>query len=467
MIRPQPSRLSTILGLVCLTLMTIPIQAQDYDLIDLGTLGGTRSGANAISESGIIAGYAATASGEVHTVLWINGVIQDLGMPPFGWGKAVGVNDAGQVAVTGEGSPQSYRGFLWEEDTWTELGLLPGRNECIPEEIDGHGRIVGTCLTLGQANSAAFIWDAGEMSDLGTLSGTARAYGINQSGKVVGHCWANQQGGNGEQRAFLWENDVMAELRPLADRLNSHAFGLNDLGDVVGSSWSPVGPYGLSADRATLWRNGRAEIVDLGRTPGPPVCSADPYYTDNIALAINSHEQIVGHAQCIASGGSLAAFLWQDGVMYNLNDLIPPGSGWDLIKALDINDAGEIVGLGIAPGGGSYIRAFLLVPTDPSMSVSPNEMSSPHRVNVAPNPFHLDTRISYVLQTPGPVCVSIHDIAGRYIATLRDGFQPAGSHSLTWDAVTYESGASQDGIYFVRVGSNDGVRVRRLIRFRR
>jgi probable HAF family extracellular repeat protein len=399
-------------------------------------------------------------------VLWIDRVIQDLGSPPgFEVAEAVAVNDVGQVAVTGEGSPQSYRGFLWEEDTWTDLGVLPGRDWCIPEDIDGLGRIVGTCL-YGE-RVAAFIWDSGGMTDLGTLSGSARAYGINQVGQVVGHCRATQPGGNGEQRAFLWENDVMTELGPLPVQDNSQAFGLNDLGDVAGSSWYPTGPYSLSVDRATLWRDGGAEIVDLGRTPGPPVCSGEPFYPDNIALAINNRGQIVGHAQCIASGGSLAAFLWQDGVMYNLNDLIPPGSGWDLIKALDINDAGEIVGFGLAPGGGSYLRAFLLVPANPPVSVPQEGAPNLLGLHVAPIPFSLGTRISYMLPVPGPIRVTVHDVAGRNVATLLDGIQPSGRHSLLWNPNDHGGAAAGNGVYFLRVASDGRSEVRKLVHMKR
>jgi probable HAF family extracellular repeat protein len=450
----------------CLLISASPCLAQEYDLVDLGTLeGGSRSYALSINESGIIAGWASGAQIGKHPVLWIDGVIQDLGSPPgFEVGEAVAVNDVGQVAVTGEASPQSYRGFLWEEDTWTDLGVLPGREWCIPEDIDGLGRIVGTCLYGGPV--AAFIWEAGELSDLGTLSGAARAYGINEMGQVVGHCRATQPGGNGEQRAFLWEDGVMSELAPLPDRDNSQAFGLNDLGEVVGSSWNPVGPYGLGADRATSWHDGGAEIVDLGQTPGPAVCAGGGPYPDNIALAMNNHGQIVGHAQCIASGGSKAGFLWQDGVMYNLNDLIPPGFGWDLIKATDINDAGEIVGFGIAPGGGSYLRAFLLVPLATSVDEAAGTEWSRRslKMEVSPNPFRSATRISYMLTAPGPVRVTVYDVTGRRIATLHDGTQSAGDQTLVWDAFTGGGTAPGSGVYFVRLTSREGAAVRKIIR---
>lgn len=441
-----------------------PALTQEYEFIDLGTLGGNHSGALGISESGIISGYATTAMSVKHPVLWIDGQIVDLGAPPgFNVGEAVAVNDAGQAAVTGEGSPQSYGGFLWDNGSWTDLGLLPNRDECIPEDIDASGRIVGTCLTLGAGNSAAFLWDAGVMTDLGTLGGTARAYGINASGQVVGRFRADQPGGNGEYRAFLWEDDAMLALPPLPGRDHSQAFGISEGGDVAGSSWYPTGPYSLSVDRATIWRAG-GEIVDLGYTPGPPVCSGNPWYPDNVALAVNDHDQAVGHAQCIASGGALAAFLWSDGVMHNLNDLIPPGSGWDLIKAYDINNAGEIVGIGLPPGGGSYLRAFLLRP-DPT-AIPEESVTAPEQNNlmmsVSPNPFCTSTRIDFTLTRSGRITLSIHDVLGRRVRTLVDAERPAGNDSFTWNGRDQAGRALPSGVYLLRLAAPERVASRRV-----
>jgi probable HAF family extracellular repeat protein len=55
------------------------------------------------------------------------------------------------------------------------------------------------------------------------------------------------------------------------------------------------------------------------------------------------------------------AFLWQDGVMTDLNTLIPPGSSLSLQAAQEINDLGQIVGQASDQTTGKN-RAFLLVP---------------------------------------------------------------------------------------------------------
>ena len=45
--------------------------------------------------------------------------------------------------------------------------------------------------------------------------------------------------------------------------------------------------------------------------------------------------------------------------MYDLNDLLPAGSGWDIQKATAINNGGQIVGYGYINGQG---HAFLMTP---------------------------------------------------------------------------------------------------------
>jgi probable HAF family extracellular repeat protein len=54
-----------------------------------------------------------------------------------------------------------------------------------------------------------------------------------------------------------------------------------------------------------------------------------------------------------------APFLWEEGEMWNLNDLIPSGAGWYLTRPTALNDRGQIVGFGVKDGKG---KAFLLTP---------------------------------------------------------------------------------------------------------
>jgi hypothetical protein len=63
-----------------------------------------------------------------------------------------------------------------------------------------------------------------------------------------------------------------------------------------------------------------------------------------------------------------------------------------------------------------------------------------------PNPFNPTTMINYSLPVNGEVTLKVFDITGREVATLINGYQPAGSYRLTWNAASMPS-----GIYFYRV----------------
>jgi probable HAF family extracellular repeat protein len=64
------------------------------------------------------------------------------------------------------------------------------------------------------------------------------------------------------------------------------------------------------------------------------------------------------------------AFLATGGQVYDLNDLIPAGSGWVLQEALSINDGGQIVGSGLlASDPPGTTRYFLLDASAPQASI--------------------------------------------------------------------------------------------------
>jgi uncharacterized repeat protein (TIGR01451 family) len=69
-----------------------------------------------------------------------------------------------------------------------------------------------------------------------------------------------------------------------------------------------------------------------------------------------------------------SAFIYEDGVLTDLNRLLPAGSGWQLGAAIDINDAGQVVGQGMHDGEG---RGFLLTPTTPTADLALSMSASP------------------------------------------------------------------------------------------
>ena len=75
-----------------------------------------------------------------------------------------------------------------------------------------------------------------------------------------------------------------------------------------------------------------------------------------------------------------------------------------------------------------------------------------------PNPFNPATQIVWSLAEAGHVRLSIYDVRGREIATLIDGYQPAGNHSAHWDAVNQPA-----GLYFARLNAEGRIKTIKLL----
>ncbi len=67
-----------------------------------------------------------------------------------------------------------------------------------------------------------------------------------------------------------------------------------------------------------------------------------------------------------------------------------------------------------------------------------------------PNPFNAATSIHYILPEQGEVTLTICNIRGQKVATLFDGMQEAGEHTITWDAAEFPS-----GVYFARLEAGE------------
>jgi probable HAF family extracellular repeat protein len=122
----------------------------------------------------------------------------------------------------------------------------------------------------------------------------------------------------------------------------SGASAINDLGQIVGSSYSNA----FNTTHATYFT--RSGPVDLGTLGGLSVASA-----------VNNLGQVVGD-----SGGGAFLTDLHGGPMVALYSLIPPDSGWIRLSSADgINDAGQIAGTGQLPGDDN-VHAYLLTPDD-------------------------------------------------------------------------------------------------------
>ena len=75
-----------------------------------------------------------------------------------------------------------------------------------------------------------------------------------------------------------------------------------------------------------------------------------------------------------------------------------------------------------------------------------------------PNPFNPTTAISYRLSASSQTTLKIFDIQGRVIATLVNGIEEAGDHTVTWNARTLPSGA-----YFYSLTAGNRTETKKLV----
>jgi hypothetical protein len=109
---------------------------------------------------------------------------------------------------------------------------------------------------------------------------------------------------------------------------------------------------------------------------------------------------------------------------------------------------------------GLYYRRW--EPVSENIGESPEPKSSLLLSNY-PNPFNATTLISYRLDKPGPVNLTIYDILGRKIETLIDSEEEAGYHEIIWDATDDRGHILRSGIYFVNFESNETHQIKKLL----
>jgi probable HAF family extracellular repeat protein len=305
-----------------------------YTITDLGNLsGGTYSAAAGINNLGQVVGYTWNGVSD-HAFLYSGGSMQDLGTLPGGTGAvAVGINNAGQIVgySYNSSSTGNLNAFIYSTGSMQNIGPLN------PEAINNLGQVVGETWT---DVAHACLYGSGVTQDLGTLGGAVGiAQGINDNGLIVGEAYPS---GSSTFNAFLYSGGSMQDLGTFGGTF-SEASAINQSGQIVGSA-----TYSNGMEHAFLDTSGLMQ--DLGTLGG----------TFSEGGAINDEGWIVGSAyNSTMTSGAGHAFIYKLGSMQDLNNLIPPKSGWILEYGTGINDNGQICGYGEY---GGQTQAFLLTP---------------------------------------------------------------------------------------------------------
>ncbi len=245
------------------------------------------------------------------------------------YSKAVAISGTRIVGEFDNSNELGRAGFLYdyETDEFTSLGTLPGGNWSQARAIDSKGEIVGFWGDVVNGPSPlAFIWRDDEMIDIHLDFGRPKsdARDINANGLVTG--WMGSSPLT-DARAFIWDNGKVTELPPIPGGFTSEGWAINNLQDVAGRGRVVDPRSGDIVKRAFAWIDG--QMILLGTLPGFP---------NSTATGLNNARTVVGFGQSTLAN----AFVWKDGEMAALDDVILPGMGLDFSTARGINQAGQI-----------------------------------------------------------------------------------------------------------------------------
>ena len=311
------------------------IDADGFKL-DLGTLGGQNS--------------------------WMNwGQIND-------FGQIVGMSETADPDPNGEdicsfNTHKTCRPFVWQVFHMSALPTLGGNNGQA-SAINNRGQAVGmaedgtvdsSCPsgTTNNRTQLPVLWENGRARALPTPVGDPSGFAnwINDHGQAVG----NTGTCGGMTHAVSWENDTVTVLKDLGTGAGAIAYGNNNRGQIVGSVF--VTPGGATRYPA-IWQNG--ELTTLETLPRGDIAG--------IATGINDLGQVVGSLWDSNFNWS-HAFIYQDGVLTDLNTLFPKDLNLHATMANKINERGQISGMATVISGPEKgkLHAFLATPVNQSM----------------------------------------------------------------------------------------------------
>lgn len=301
--------------------------------------------------------------------------------------SANSINDLGQVIGRADNPTGTTGYFVWDRKGKPTEILLGVEGLASFSHIDNQGRALGS-LFYANEKSYQFVWSSSEGLRRITFLEAGVYFHIkdmNESGELVG----TSRRDGGPANAVLWNASL--EMQVTESAISSWLVQINNMGTKIG--WeTDKGPFlkRNNGDREFIDFEPESSIVDMndrevviGDSGGAFVWSATngTRFLESLdglrvyAQAINNRDQVVGSGRpqqgstpprwfqnvtsllrelvgldpVFYSGwqGS-TAFLWEDGEIMSLIDLVEDPSDWiSLSIATDINEVGAIVGYGI------------------------------------------------------------------------------------------------------------------------
>ncbi len=347
-----------------------------YEVIELPVLEGyKKSAASKINNNGFILGTCLLPDSKlvrgkftpIRRVFWDRELRIDPIPSP---GRIQALNEFNQIVGTRSQNRNTHQAFVFDTTSGLQPIDIPDVTQTWGCDINNHGLVLvyGSALLPGNATTEVTIgWDIASATEKFRIASRSSqdSLNINNKNQVAGvSLTGTVKRGNPFIRDPESGYSIYTDLTIGSDVL------FNDNGSMVFDSYDFKQPV--------LFHEGE-----------PTAISQLPDGSSLLLKAINNHNQVVGHSHMADPimriqnlpirnrwldklalwylsrnhvGSMTHAILWEDGNTHDLNDLIPSDSGWFLEAANDINDEGEIVGVGYNPEGEE--RGFLLRPLD-------------------------------------------------------------------------------------------------------
>jgi len=272
----------------------------------------------------------------------------ELVFPPNGGQAMTDFNDGGQIV--GYLDPGGgYRAYLHDEG---QVVLLPIPAEATKSRafaINNSELIAGRWGNVNTGSvHTALLWQDGAIVDpqlpLGPLS---VALDVNEGGQVVG--W---MGGTHDSHAFIWDDGVVTDLGVIPGGVSSQALGINNTGLVVGRGEIPKEGFTFGVSRGFVLDNGSMTVIE-------PLAG----FLTTQAVDVNDSGVVVGWSSDTDDNPwEKSPFVWHEGELTDLNEVIAWDLGLHLESIVAINNAGQIALSAESPTG---TVGVLLTPITP------------------------------------------------------------------------------------------------------
>jgi probable HAF family extracellular repeat protein len=303
------------------SILLVPMHSHAEPLYTVSLLAGIDFAPTGMNNAGQIVGFAGTATGDIHTMLYSGGVLKDLGA--FGGSSSYGnaINDAGTIAGTFITATGEHHGFRYGAGSFIDIGA-----GTTGEGINKRGDIVGS--RQDEEGMHGYIHIDGALRDLNNLrtGNQGIALDVNDAGQVVGTSTLDHASMNPPVHPFLYRKGDTLDIGGLGDNYITTGAAINNAGQIAGASEA------LDGGHAFLDRG--AGMIDFGGFGEGSLAVHD----------LNEHGTLVGTASNEEQG--LIPFMSVGDALVDLNTLIDPTLGWQIFSAYANNDLGQIVGWG-------------------------------------------------------------------------------------------------------------------------